>query len=90
MSEYPVDGAEGFILVTGVFFDEPRRHVFRVYSDVIDPETGRRRFRDWEIDAEEIGVRIADPDGALALVEDGDDRRLTWSARAMGAERAND
>jgi len=75
MTEKPAEGVQGFLLYNP-FTD---RHWFRVYHDEPDPDTGRKRYTDYELHAEDIKVQILA--GGLSLFHDGTKGKLDWSSR---------
>lgn len=85
MVEKPAEGVKGFLL-----YDPHRdKYFFRVYGDV-DPETGRKKFTDYEIYAEEIAVTIESRYVSLFerepgnADEDGVDNQINWSNKTRG------
>lgn len=78
--EEAADGKEGHLLST-----RNNKYVFRIY----DPEN-KRKFRDFKLSAQDIPVKLIDPDGRLLLKDDEFGRRITWSDRAMGISNDKD
>jgi MoaA/NifB/PqqE/SkfB family radical SAM enzyme len=79
--ERPAENVRGFLLYSPL----SKKHFFRIYGPV-DPETGRKTFTDYRLNAEDIEVTIHA--GGLSLYENPDgEHRLDWSSQVLGRKK---
>ncbi len=81
VKEIPAQNVKGFFLYNAI----TDRYFFRVYGE--KDENGRKKFKDYDICAEDIEVEVLA--GGLSLYESEERNRLDWSSKYLSPANRN-